>query len=68
MTKNMSKFEVKAFECEILGELYNTLESRKTWFKRYNAETDIYEDSDDLRDIAKVSIIDDIMKRLEKML
>ena len=70
--KKMSKFEIKAFECEILGEVYNNLENRKSWFA-----PEVAEDGEQLSDwqieynaknAEKIAIIDDIMKRIEKML
>lgn len=66
--KKMNKFEVKAFECEILSELYNSLDSKKNWYRTYNSETDTWQDTNDMSDLEKIAIIDDIMKRIEKML
>ena len=68
MKKGMSKFESKAFECEVLGEIYTSLEQKKDWYRLYDSETDSWRDPENLQDLEKIAIIDDIMKRIEKML
>ena len=68
MKKGMTKFEIKAFECELLGDLYRSLDMRKEYYQTYDHEKECYVESDDLHDIEKCAIIDDLMKKLEKML
>lgn len=64
----MNKFEIKSFECEVLGEIYASLDAKKNWYRNYNSETDTWEDTGDMNDLEKIAIIEDIMKRIEKML
>lgn len=64
----MNKFEVKAFECELLGELYNSLENRKNCYKDYDWDTGVYSDSTELYNIERIAIIEDMMKKIEKLI
>lgn len=65
--KKMNKFERKSFECEMLSMLYTNLEDRKTWYMRYNSETDSYIQSDEMHDIERCAIIETLMEKIEKM-
>lgn len=65
----MNKFQVKSFEMEVLGEVYANLEGKKDWYKRYNTETEEFEmPEEDTLDFEKIKIIDEIMKKIEKMI
>ena len=60
----MNKFEVKAYECEILNALYQNIENRKDWDAiKWNPETDEQEP-----DPEKIAILDGMIAKLEKLL
>lgn len=64
----MTKFETKAFECEILGDVYNNLEGRAHWYMNYNDDTMEYTEPTDKNDIERLAIIRAIMAKIEKMI
>lgn len=64
----MTKFETKAFECEILGELYNSLDGKCHWYMKYNNDTDKYEEPTEAYDKERLAIIHAIMAKIEKMI
>ena len=65
--KKLNIFEAKSFESQILGELWNTIESRKTWYKNYDSETDTYSDSDCIENRDRVEILEKLQAKLEKL-
>lgn len=64
----MTKFETKAFECEILGELYNSLNGKCHWYMKYNDDTAEYEEPTEKYNIERLAIIRAIMAKIEKMI
>ena len=63
----MNKFQAKAFECELLGDIYQSLEARKDYYRHYNSETDSWENPTEMYEIERLAIIDELMKKIEKM-
>lgn len=64
----MTKFETKAFECQVLGGIYDSLVSQSHWYMKYNDDTDEYEESTEAYDKERLAIIRAIMAKVEKMI
>lgn len=69
----MNKFQKKAFECEIIGEMYDYLENRSHHYQHWDSEKCEYVDHDTndsnyAFEIERLAIIRNIMTRVEKMI